>query len=90
VSVDTREIDAVLAELRAGGARRVPFDTTLGPDTQAVESVLRAGDDGGFELTTTFREFWAGHGWSLEQRETEVLTEAQVRAALARVSSPLP
>ena len=80
--MDATEVDRIVAALRAGRACRVPFCTTLYPDTRALENLLRARADGGFELTTTYVEFAAGHGYSTEMHETEACSEAQVRERL--------
>jgi hypothetical protein len=81
--MDRSEIDRLLAAVRSGQDLHVPFTTTLGPDTQAQQSLVRRRPDGGFELSTTFVEHAPGHGWSIAQTEVEPRTEAQIRAALA-------
>jgi hypothetical protein len=82
---DPDAVDRWIAQLRAGIRLRVPFSTRLFPDTRAERSVLRAIGDR-FELETVFHEFAAGHGWSIEQTETEPWTESEVRDALASVN----
>ena len=81
--LEPADIDQLLAEVRRGRALRVPFSTTLFADTRVEESTLRACSDGQFELTTSFAEFAAGHGWSCTQTEVEIWAEAQVRSQLA-------
>ena len=85
-SMEADDIDPLLDAVRAGRRLRVPFSTTLGPDTRAHENVLSIRTDGLFELTTTFAEFWAGHGWSREQTEVEARTLEQVRSAMSSCS----
>jgi hypothetical protein len=80
--MEPTDVDRLVAAARAGRRVRVPFSTTLWPDTQSYENVLVVRADGRFELTTTFAEFWAGHGWSVPRTEVEEQTEEQVRSAL--------
>lgn len=81
------DVDALLGLLARGTALQVPMQTTLFPDTEAIRSTLHAEPvhSGRFVLRTTFREFAAGHGWSCEQTEEEVLTDADLRARLVHV-----
>ncbi len=92
--MDAADIERLLAHVRAGRQLRVPFSTTLGPDTRADTNVLSLRSDGLFELTTTFAEFWAGHGWSRSQTEIETYTETRVRSAMSFCAAdqcqPLP
>lgn len=75
------EADALLAVLDGGGVLRVPFSTTLYPDTVAHRSTLRRDGDG-FELTTYYSEFAPGHGFSNEMTQRELRTREQVRQSL--------
>lgn len=77
----TPEADALLAVLDAGGVLRVPFSTTLYPDTVAHRSTLRRDGDG-FELTTYYSEVATGHGASAEMTQREFRSRAQVRESL--------
>jgi hypothetical protein len=56
------EMGHLIASFKIGSDYPVPFSTTLGPDTEAISNQLSRTDDENFILTTTFREYWAGHG----------------------------
>ena len=83
--MDSKDIDVLFRELRAGRTLEVPFSTRMWPETEAIKNVLRLNEAGAFELKTTLREFWAGHGWSLEQTELETRSEAELRTTLTYV-----
>lgn len=76
------EIDAIFERLQKGETVEVPFHTTLYPETQPSKSTLQK-VEGGFLLTTKFHEFAAGHGWSLEQTQTETTSEDEIRQRLS-------
>jgi hypothetical protein len=72
---------AHIARLEAGERLEVPFHANLWIDCTPMHSVLSC-TDGVFTLTTTFREFWAGHGYSLPQETASTLTIDEVRGGL--------
>lgn len=57
----TRTADFIAAE--AGGS-----------DVEILRSEIYRSGENEFILTTYFREFWAGHGWSIEQNVKESMS----------------
>lgn len=76
------EADEIFVLLEGSATLSVPLQTPLYPETEAKRSTLARRDDGAYVLCTYFREFWAGHGWSVEQTEEVVLDRAALRARL--------
>jgi hypothetical protein len=81
-AMNKEEIERLIASYKIGSVYTVPFSTTLGPDTEALSNELSRTDDENFILTTTFREFWAGHGWSTEQTEVEKIEKGRLEHLL--------
>ena len=81
-SPDPRNVDALLARVRAGESIEVDLHLDLFPDTRVEGSEVRQGRDGRLEHVTRFCEFASGHGWSVEQRQVAPLDEAAAREVL--------
>ena len=64
--------------LLEGKQLETPFSTALYPETTADKNILRHDGKEYFILCTYFREFWAGHGWSMEQKEEERFTKEEL------------
>ncbi|MFL5730873.1 MAG: hypothetical protein ACJ75J_15400 [Cytophagaceae bacterium] len=80
--MSNEEIQQLIAAFKTDKTYTVPFSTTLGPDTEALDNSLNRISEDKFVLTTTFREFWAGHGWSLEQTEVQNISKTDLENKL--------
>jgi hypothetical protein len=76
------EIKIFLTDFQSGTSVKAPLTTTLGPDTEPIFNTLTRVSEKAFSLTTTFREFWAGNGWSGEQTETEAMSLEKLEGLL--------
>lgn len=81
------QINQYIASFALGQTREIDLhaDSSGGADVELLRSEVQRYELEMFILTTYFREFWAGHGWSGEQSVSEYIGLKNFRKKLINV-----